>query len=187
MSGKPKKSSQSKALAPKTNQKRPRASKKRKSRIPPPQAARIMQRYVAGENIRSIARDEGRDRGTVSRIVQSEEMQAHTQKMRAQYYGLAELAMDGLRRALELSHDGKLAHEVLQNIGVIPSAEELSAIQRQMQQTGPISEEEMVKAEMLKLVTGAYARAKMFNMPTPSLDDILPCEYGEGVATSKNL
>jgi len=174
MSGKPRKSSQSKALAPKTNQKRPRASKNRKSRIPPPQAARIMQRYVAGENIRSIARDEGRDRGTVSRIVQSEEMQAHTQKMRAQYYGLAELAMDGLRRALEQSHDGKLAHEVLQNIGVIPSAEELSAIQRQMQQTGPISEEEMVKAEMLKLVTGAYARAKMFNMPVPSVDDLEP-------------
>ena len=169
MSGKPKKSSQSKALAPKTNQKRPHSSKNRKSRIPPPQAARIMQRYVAGENIRSIARDEGRDRGTVSRIVQSEEMQAHTQKMREQYYGLAELAMDGLRRALEQSHDGRLAHEILRNLGVIPTAEDIS-LQR-VQQPRPVTEADRVKFEMLKLLTSACERAEMYGHPKPCLED----------------
>jgi len=152
-----------------TNQERPRASKNRKSRIPPPQAARIMQRYVAGENIRSIARDEGRDRGTVSRIVQSEEMQAHTQKMREQYYGLAELAMDGLRRALEHSNDGKLAHEVLQNIGVVPTAEDIS-LQR-VQQPRPVTEADQVKFEMWQLLAGACERAEMYGHPKPRLED----------------
>ena len=128
-----------------------------------------MQRYVAGENIRSIARDEGRDRGTVSRIVQSEEMQAHTQQMRAQYYGLAELAMDGLRRALEQSHDGKLAHEVLENIGVIPTAEDIS-LQR-VQQPRPVTEADRVKFEMLRLLTGACERAKMYGHPMPCMED----------------
>ena len=152
-----------------TNQKRPRASKNRKSRIPPPQAARIMQRYVAGENIRSIARDEGRDRGTVTRIVRSEEMQAHTQKMRAQYYGLAELAMDGLRRALEQSHDGRLAHEILRNLGVIPTAEDIS-LQR-VQQPRPVTEADRVKLQMWQLLTGACERAEMYGHSKPCLED----------------
>jgi hypothetical protein len=154
-----------------TNQKRPRASKNRKSRIPPPQAARIMQRYVAGENIREIARVEGRDRGTVTRIVKSEQMQTHVQQMRQLYFGLAGAAMESVYRALQQSSDGRLGHEILRNLGVIPNAEELSAIQRQMQQTGPMTEEELVKAEMLKLLTGACERAQMYGHPKPRLED----------------
>lgn len=118
-----------------TVQKRSRATKTGKLRIPPPQAARMMQRYIAGDSIREIARVEGRDRGTVTRIVQSEEMQAHVQQMREQYYGLADLAMDNLRRALEQNSDGRLAHEILRNLGVIPTAEE-AALQR-TPQPGP--------------------------------------------------
>jgi hypothetical protein len=128
-----------------------------------------MQRYVAGENIRSIARDEGRDRGTVSRIVRSEEMQAHTQQMRAQYYGLAELAMDGLRRALEQSQDGRLAHEILRNLGAVPTAEDIS-LQR-MKQPRPMTEADQVKFEMWKLLTSACERAEMYGHPKPCLED----------------
>src|SRR5215469_2973146 len=56
--------------------KQPHTAKARSFRIPEPQAARIVQRYIAGENIRAIAREEGRDRGTVTRIVKSEDMRA---------------------------------------------------------------------------------------------------------------
>jgi hypothetical protein len=41
-------------------------------------------------------------------------------------------------RPLQQSSDRLLGHEILRNLGVIPSAEELSAIQRWMQQTGAV-------------------------------------------------
>ena len=148
----------------------PKPAKKPRTTIPSPQVARIIQRYISGEGIRKIAREEKRDPGTVAKIVRSEEVLGYTQKLREQYYGLGELALEGLRRALEKSTDGKLAHELLRNIGVIPNSEEAHALERRMQQAEPETEEE-VKAEMLKLVFGAYERAKMFNMPLPALDD----------------
>ncbi len=146
-------------------------AKKPRTTIPSPQVARIIQRCISGEGIRKIAREEKRDPGTVAKIVRSEEVLGYTQKLREQYYGLGELALDGLRRALEKSSDGRLARELLRNIGVIPNSEEAHALERQMQQAEPATEEQAVKAEMLKLALGAYERAKMFNMPLPALDD----------------
>ena len=146
-----------------------KSSRKQRTTVPPPQSTRIMARYVAGQSVARIAREEKRDRKTVTKIVRSDEMQAHTQQMRAQYYGLAELAMDGLRRALEQSHDGKLAHEVLENIGVIPTAEDIS-LQR-VQQPRPVTEADRVKFEMLKLLTSACERAEMYGYLKPCLED----------------
>ena len=76
-----------------------------------------------------------------------------------------------MRRGLDCSNDGRLAHEVLRNLGVIPNSEEAHALQRQMKQAEPATEEQAVKAEMLKLVLGAYERAKMFRQPVPALDE----------------
>jgi hypothetical protein len=44
-----------------------------------------MQRYIADDSIRQIAREEQRDRATVTRIVRSDEMNAFVQKMREEY------------------------------------------------------------------------------------------------------
>lgn len=161
-----------------TGHKRPYTPKKGKTRIPAPQTARIMQRYIAGENIRSIARDEGRDRGTIRRIVGSQEMKAHVQSMREQYYGLAAAAMESVYRALQESTDGRLGHEILRNLGVIPSAQEIAALQQQVQEeTGPLTEEQEVKGVMLQLVEEAYRRAEIYGHPKPSLDDLLPPKH----------
>jgi DNA-binding MarR family transcriptional regulator len=62
------------------NQNQPRSTKKPRTIVPPPQSTRIMQRYAGGENIRQIAREEQRDRATVTKIVRSEEMQDFVQK-----------------------------------------------------------------------------------------------------------
>jgi hypothetical protein len=83
-----------------------------------------MQRYVAGESIRQIAREEYRDRSTVTKIVRSDEMNALVQKMRERYYGLAFDAMDAVEDALKVQKDGRLGRQLLADIGVIPSAEE---------------------------------------------------------------
>jgi hypothetical protein len=96
--------------------------------MPPPQSARIMQRYVSGESIRRIAREEQRDRATVTKIVRSDEMNAFVQKLREEYYGLGFEAMDAVRHALRIQKDGRLGHQLLEDIGVIPSAEERCAM-----------------------------------------------------------
>jgi hypothetical protein len=110
------------------NQNQPRSAKHSRTIVPPPQSARIMQRYVGGESIRQIAREEQRDRATVTKIVRSEEMSAIVQKMREEYYGLAFEAMAAVRHALSVERDGRLGHQLLEDIGVIPSADERYAM-----------------------------------------------------------
>ena len=146
-----------------------KSSRKQHTTVPPPQSARIMARCVAGQSVARIAREEKRDRKTVTKIVRSEQMQHHVQQMREQYYGLAELAMDGLRRALAEKNDGRLAHEILRNLGVIPTAEDIS-LQR-MRQPRPTTEADRVKLEMWKLLAGACERAEMYGHPKPCLED----------------
>lgn len=90
-----------------------------------------MQRYISGDSIREIAREERRDRATVTKIVRSGEMNAVVQKMRERYYGLGFDALDALEHTLQVRKDGGLGRQVLTDIGVIPSAEERYAIASQ--------------------------------------------------------
>jgi hypothetical protein len=55
-------------------------------------------------------------------------MNAVVQKMREQYYGLGFDALGAMQHALQIQKDGRLGHQVLADIGVIPSAEERYAI-----------------------------------------------------------
>jgi hypothetical protein len=112
-------------------QTQPRSTKKPRTNVPPPQSARIMQRYVSGESIREIAREERRDRATVTKIVRSDEMNAVVQKMRATYYALGFDALNAVQHTLRVRKDGGLGRHVLSDIGVIPSPEERHAIASQ--------------------------------------------------------
>ena len=110
----------------------PFSTKKPRMIVPPPQSARIMQRYVSGDSIREIAREEGRDRATVTKIVRSDEMNAVVQKMRERYYALGFDALDAVQHTLRVRKDGGLGRQVLTDIGVIPSAEEIYAVASQL-------------------------------------------------------
>jgi hypothetical protein len=110
------------------NQNLPCSTKNPRTIIPPPQSARIMQRYIIGDSIRQIAREEQRDRATVTKIVRSDEMNSFVQKMRERYYGLASDAADAVQHALQVQKDGRLGRQLLADIGVIPSAEERCAM-----------------------------------------------------------
>jgi hypothetical protein len=90
-----------------------------------------MQRYVGGESIREIAREERRDRATVTKIVHSDEMNAVVQKMRERYYALGFDALDAVQHTLRVRKDGGLGRQVLTDIGVVPSADEIHAIASQ--------------------------------------------------------
>lgn len=109
-------------------QNQPRSTKKPRTIVPPPQSARIMQRYIGGDSIRQIARDERRDRATVTKIVRSDEMNAVVQKMRERYFGLGFDALDAVQHTLQVQKDGRLGRQLLVDIGVAPSPAEICAI-----------------------------------------------------------
>jgi hypothetical protein len=62
--------------------------------IPPPQSARIMQRYISGVSLREIALEEHRDRATISKIVKGPEVVEYIEVLREKFYGALEIAMD---------------------------------------------------------------------------------------------
>ncbi len=92
-----------------TNHNQPRSAKMPRTIVPPPQSARIMQRYVGGESIRQIAREEQRDRATITKIVRSDEMQVFVQKMRERFYGFTFDAIELCRALLETAKRSPLS------------------------------------------------------------------------------
>jgi hypothetical protein len=112
----------------KPSQNQPQPAKKSHSRIPLPQYERIIGRHIAGDSIRKISRDEKRDRETVTRIVRSESVQSYIQELRESYIGLGPMAFNAVRNALRSDKYGRLGHEILGNIGVIPSPRERDAL-----------------------------------------------------------
>jgi len=92
----------------------------------------MIQRYIAGQSIRQIAREERRDRATVTKIVRSDEMQAFVQKMRERFYGFAFDAMNAVEHSLKQQNDARLAYRMLSDIGVVPSPGERYSIATQL-------------------------------------------------------
>ena len=140
-------------------------AKASQSRIPAPQRARIVQRFVSGQGIRQISREEKRSRVTVTRIVRASEVQAYVQDLRAAYYGLGQEAVDALRRSIRRTTDGKIAYQLLADIGVVPDQEE-----RQRSRTVGTQEDEDREARgwVVKLAYLALQRRLAYGMP---LDD----------------
>jgi hypothetical protein len=103
-----------------TCQNQPSSTNKARTIVPPPQSARIMQRHIAGESIRQIAREERRDRATVTKIVRSDEMQVFVQKMRERFYGLIPEALATIDYALREQKDARIAYDILRDVGVAP-------------------------------------------------------------------
>src|ERR1035437_6820595 len=85
----------------------PKFTKKQLSRIPAPQSERIMHRFIAGQTIREISREEGRARQTVTKIVRSDQMQSYVQAMREHFYGLGDDALAAVQRALQQQKDAQ--------------------------------------------------------------------------------
>jgi hypothetical protein len=148
-------------------QSKPIPAKHAASRIPAPQSIRIMQRYAQGASIRKISREEGRDRAAVTKIVKSPDMHAHVERMREKFYGLADLAIAAVQRALE-DGDAQVGYRFLLDIGVIPSLEE-----RMQLQTTPAAHDpnKGFKDQMAKVVEIMLERRHIYNTPFPELDE----------------
>jgi hypothetical protein len=186
-----------------TANKKPNATKEIHFHVPTPQRERIMKKFISGEGIRKISRDEHRSRGTVSRIVNSGEVQGYVQNLRAEYYGLGAEALDAVRRALRKCTDGKIAYQLLADIGVVPDQKD-----RERLDVTPLAttdEEAQVQAVMGKLIQCAVYRAAAFRRPlgemgkdleaaggrinyeTGAIEPIDPKQLGARTPTSKKL
>jgi hypothetical protein len=145
---------------------RPKSTKTSRTIVPPPQSARIVQKFITGRSIRQIAREEGRDRATITKIVRSSEVQNYVEKIREQYFGLGELALSAVRKAIQEEKDGRLAYQLLKDIGVVPSSAErnLSNIQAQ-QQAEEDSEEARVQTWMGRLIRVVFEKSRVYGTP----------------------
>jgi len=183
--------------------KKPKATKQIHFHVPAPQRERIMKKFISGERIRKISHEEHRSRGTVSRIVNSTEVQSYVQGLRAEYYGLGTEALDAVRRALRKCTDGKIAYQLLADIGVVPDQND-----RERLNITPLAasdEEAQVQAIMGKLIQCAVYRAAAYRRPlgemgkdleaaggrinydTGSIEPINPTQLSTGTPISKKL
>jgi hypothetical protein len=133
-----------------------------KSRLTP-QSERVKARFIAGESIRKIAREEQISREKVTHIVRLEDVQAYIREMREMFFGLGHPALCAVRNALEEEKDARLAYQLLTDIGVVPSASE-----RQIpvpQATAEDNENTRVQNIMSRLMRVAFERARVFGTP----------------------
>jgi len=86
-----------------------------------------MGRYIDGESIRNIAREEDRDRETITRIVRSMEMEQVVREQRERLFALAPKALDALDAGLEMPNAGRLALDVLVATGVVQTTKQREA------------------------------------------------------------
>ena len=111
-----------------TSQTQPNPTKKPRTSVPPPQSARIAKRYISGQSIRKIAREEHRDRETVKRVVQARDVQEYIVLLRAQFFELGADAVDAVRHQLTEGKDGRMGLEILREVGAVPTNRELHEI-----------------------------------------------------------
>jgi hypothetical protein len=134
-----------------------------------------MERFISGQSLRKITREEHRDRATISKIVKSPEVASYIAVLRGKFYGTLEIALDSLLDELRNPNSktrGWLAFEALKGGGVVPSEREreLFAARRSME---PANHDDGVKRIMAGLIEGIVARAAAFDMPVPELEEDL--------------
>jgi len=155
---------------PSLNQQKP--AKRKKTRIPPPQRERIVQKYALGKSIVAISSEEKRNRETVSRIVHGPEVAEFVQAMRERFYGLGCDAIDAIQHALREQKDGRLGIQLLNSIGVVPSSEERQLL-TMSQAAAENTERDNINQIMARLIEGAIARDRAYGNRSTDLEDVL--------------
>jgi hypothetical protein len=144
---------------------------------------RILQKYVAGESVVQISREEGRNRETVTKIVKGEEVGKLVQAMRGEFYGLAYDAIAAVRHALQQQKDGRVGYRLLMDIGVIPLPAEAQVNAMQARQP---AHEELTPFERasatddsgridpihLAMVRAAEEKAAVFGLSLPTAAEV---------------
>jgi len=151
--------------------------------VPAPQSMRIVQRFVAGESVRAIAKVERRDRATVTRIVNNDEVKKIVQLMRSEVFGMAGDAVDAVRHALRELKDARVGYQLLRDIGAVPRLAEAESNAIRAMQTEPeeLTPYERAAAQddsgrinpiQLALVRVAEAKSAAYGFSMPTIDEM---------------
>jgi hypothetical protein len=163
------------------NQHKP--AKKTRNRIPSPQRERIIKKYVQGMGVTEISREENRNRETVAKIVNGDEVKKLVQATRAEFYGLASDAVDAVRYSLRENKDGRVGYKILMDIGVVPSQEEArnnaaQHVQEEEQQLTPYERAHAVDSfgkinrMMLALIRTVERKSEVYGSPLESVEEV---------------
>jgi hypothetical protein len=144
--------------------------------VPAPQRERIVKRFISGQSLRSISRDERRGRATVARIVDCSEVQKYVKDLKATYYGLGGEALDAVRRAIRVGTDGKIAYQLLADIGVVPNQDDR---QRLSADAVTDDEETRVLLNIGQLIqAGAYRTTAYGMSPGAQVEEVIAMAGG---------
>jgi hypothetical protein len=69
-----------------------------------------------------------REANDIAQRIPSDEMKAAVQRLCGEFYALGSGALEAIRYALEVKKDARIAYQILNELGVIPSPEERYAI-----------------------------------------------------------
>jgi hypothetical protein len=141
----------------------PKATKGIRFHVPAPQRERIVRKFISGQSLRSISRDEGRGRATVARIVNCGEVREYVTGLRATYYGLGEDALQAVRSAIQTSTDGKIAYQLLADIGVVPGQEERQKLAAVV--AGDDDEEARIQMYIGRLIGAGVHQMTAYKLP----------------------
>jgi hypothetical protein len=90
-------------------------------------------------------------------------------RLKERFYGLGDDALNAVQHAVREQGDARLAYQLLQDIGIVPSREERNSAAMQ-QSVAEHDEEAEVNKMMGRLIQAAVERARVFGTRCPELE-----------------
>jgi hypothetical protein len=139
---------------------------KRGLQVPVPQQLRIIEKYMQGMSLRRIAEEEDRARQTVTKIVRAPEVEGCIEKLREEVIALGDEMVKSVRFAVRHELDGRLAYEMLKDIGVLQPRAQVQ-LNNQSQMTEEQSEEFWTEEWTKRLILMAMERNRVYGTALP--------------------
>jgi hypothetical protein len=134
--------------------------------IPVPQQLRIIEKYMQGISLRRIAEEEDRARQTVTKIVRAPEVEGCIEKLREEVIALGDEMVKSVRFAVRHELDGRLAYEMLKDIGVLRPRAQVQ-LNNQSQMTEEQSEKFWTEEWMRRLDLMAMEKSRVYGTMLP--------------------
>jgi len=139
---------------------------KRGFQVPVPQQLRIIEKYMQGMSLRRIAEEEDRARQTVTKIVRAPEVKGCIEKLREEVIALGDDMVKSVRFAVQHELDGRLAYEMLKDIGVLQPRAQVQW-NNQSQMTEEQSEKFWTEEWIRRLALMARERNRVYGTELP--------------------
>ncbi len=140
-----------------------------KSRTNPHVQMRVVEKYVAGKTIQSIADEEHIARDTVKRIVRRPDVDSYLEEKLEAWRGLCDESIEAVRRLIK-KDDKQTVFRVLESNGVVAPA--AMTINQNIVKETKSTEDDRVQNLRAKFADVMMERARVFKTPFPELAEI---------------